>query len=108
VDFREYIQNTHTLVDVKVFWSTATVCSWADTSSIVFGRLCVGFIVSCEKYREETHYFSTQGCSAGSTACFTEFLLDGALVAKKLDAIAVERRVVSRTRDGKRVVTPRL
>lgn len=55
-----------------------------------------------KKCREETHYFSTQGCSAGSTVCFTEFLLDEDLVAKKLDAIAVERRGVSRTRDGRR------
>lgn len=43
-----------------------------------------------KKCRKKTHYFSTQGCSAGSTVCFTEFLLDEVLVAKKLDAIAVE------------------
>lgn len=47
-------------------------------------------MVSCEeKNQEKTHYFSTQGCSAGSTVCFTEFLLDEDLAAKKLDAIAV-------------------
>jgi len=28
-----------TFVDVKLFCNTAIVCSWADTSSIVFGRL---------------------------------------------------------------------
>lgn len=33
------IQYIHTFVEDSVFCNTATVCSWADTSSMVFGRL---------------------------------------------------------------------
>lgn len=36
---RQYALDTRTFVEESVFCSTATVCSWAETSSIVLGRL---------------------------------------------------------------------
>ena len=43
-----HIRATLTLADVRVLLSTATVCSWDDTSSIVLGRLAIIQCNGCE------------------------------------------------------------
>lgn len=74
------------------------MCSWADTSSIVFGRLYKHEWVKRVHDVAQTHYFSTHGCSAGSTVCFCVDLFEGALAAKKLEAMVrgeIERTVTN-------------
>jgi hypothetical protein len=60
------------------------VCSCADTSSIVFGRLYPCQSTS-QVHEARPHYFSTHGCSAGSTVAFSAFLPVGARGVKKED-----------------------
>lgn len=59
-----------TLVEDSALRSTVTVCSWAEMSSIVRGRLAGGSGQMRDGAEKGIHYFSTQGCSAGATCCF--------------------------------------
>lgn len=54
-----------TLVEDSALRNTVTVCSWAEMSSMVRGRLAVGCGQISRRAGKRTHYFSTQGCSAG-------------------------------------------
>src|SRR5258706_598450 len=69
------LDGKQTFVAVRVLRSTATACSCEDTSSMVFGRL-ERMSDHVGTFTRATHYFSTQGCNAGSTAivvCATAF-----------------------------------
>lgn len=48
----------HTLVDVRVLRRTATVCSWAETSSMVFGRLYKRKFIRAAKIKRFSHTIS--------------------------------------------------
>lgn len=52
-------KDLHTFVETSVFRSTAIVCSCAETSSMVFGRLHV--MRRLTEQNEHTDYFSTHG-----------------------------------------------
>lgn len=58
-----------TLVDDRALRSTVTVCSWAETSSIVRGRLAREVLSDQRGKGKDIHYFSTQGCNAGTGGC---------------------------------------
>ena len=61
--------DTRTFVDESDLRNTVKVCSCAETSSMVLGRLRVGHILVVRQ-TQSTNYFSTHGCSAGSIVCF--------------------------------------
>ena len=57
-----------TLVEDSALRNTVTVCSWAEMSSIVRGRLFRSYGQIRDGVRSYIHYFSTHGCSAGCLA----------------------------------------